>query len=391
MNGLTAIVVVLLGLSIGDFISYKTKAAISTLFSTAIIFLIAFWSGLPATLFQDSGLVAMGSLVIPILLVNMGSMISLKELLKQWKTVLIALSAVVGIGIVVYFGALPLFGKSMAAAAAPPISGGVVAALIMGQAATAKGLDSVAVFITMLLVTQAFFGTPVASFCLKKEAERVLANVKNEGLKSSEENEQITDNGPKKRLISPLKKEVQTNFMLLCKLAVVALLSVKVSELTNGAVNSLIVCLIFGIIAREIGFVDEDSLTTANSQGFIMLCVIAVIFGSLSTATPEMLKSLIIPIIVCLLLGIVGFSIFATIAGKLLGEDKYMAIAIGATALFGFPGTYIISNEVATATAKNEEEKKIILNAILPKMLISGFVTVSIASVVLAGFMVKLI
>ena len=40
---------------------------------------------------------------------------------------------------------------------------------------------------------------------------------------------------------------------------------------------------------------------------------------------------------------------------------------------------------------KTEEERKIILDAILPKMLISGFVTVSIASVLLAGFMAKLI
>ena len=389
MNGLTAIMVVLLGLTIGDFVSYKTNATLSTLFVTAIIFMVAFWFGLPPTLFQDSGLLAMGSLVLPILLVNMGSMISMKELLKQWKTVLIALAAVVGIGIVVFFVGTPLFGKAMAAAAAPPIAGGVVAALIMSEAALAKGLDDVAVFVTLLLVTQAFFGTPVASFCLKKEAKRVLAL--NESLTSGNEAEKFEDKHLKKYIIPPLKKELQTNNILLVKLAIVAVLAVKVSNLTNGAVNSLIVCLIFGIIAREIGLVDEDSLTTANSQGFIMLCVMAVIFGNLSTATPQMLKSLIVPLVACLLLGVVGFTVFSTIAGKLLGEDKYMAIAIGATALFGFPGTYILSNEVATATAKNEEEKKLILNAILPKMLIAGFVTVSIASVFLAGFMAKLI
>lgn len=388
MDGLTAIMVVLLVLTVGDLVSYKTNATLSTLFVAAIIFMVGFWVGVPPTLFQDSGLLAMGSLVLPILLVNMGSMISMKELLKQWKTVLIALAAVVGIGVIVFFVGTPLFGKSMAAAAAPPISGGVVAALIMSEAALAKGLEEVAVFVTLLLVTQTFFGTPVASFCLKKEANRVLAM--NENLSKNGAGE-IVDKVEKKRIIPPLKKEMQTNNMLMVKLAVVAFLAVKVSDLTNGAVNSLIVCLIFGIIAREIGFVDEDSLTTANSQGFIMLCVMAVIFGNLSTATPQMLKSLIVPLIGCLLLGVVGFTVFSTIAGKLLGEDKYMAIAIGATALFGFPGTYILSNEVATATAKNEEEKKLILDAILPKMLIAGFVTVSIASVILAGFMANLI
>jgi hypothetical protein len=196
---------------------------------------------------------------------------------------------------------------------------------------------------------------------------------------------------PKKRIFPITRKELQTSSILLLKIAIVSFLAVKVSELTNGVVNSLIVCLVFGVIAREIGFLEKDSMTTANSQGFVMICLLTVIFANLSSATPEMLLSLIIPIIGCLVLGVIGFSIFSSIAGKLLGIDKFMAIAIGSTALFGFPGTFIISNEVANAVGKNDEERKIILDAILPKMLIAGFVTVSIASVVLAGVMSKLI
>ncbi len=40
----------------------------------------------------------------------------------------------------------PIIGKEYAIAAAPPISGGVVAAIIMGEAAKAKGLESIALF-----------------------------------------------------------------------------------------------------------------------------------------------------------------------------------------------------------------------------------------------------
>jgi len=319
----------------------------------------------------------------------MGTLISLKELAKQWKTVLIALAAVVGIGILVYLAGGFLFGKEMAAAAAPPISGGVVAALIVSEAAKVKGLESIAVFATLLLVTQTFFGTPVASFCLKKEAKRVLALNQNTDAKDEAE-EAVTDE-PKKHIFPSTRKELQTSSILLLKIAIVSFLAVKVSGLTNGVVNSLIVCLVFGVIAREIGFLEKDSMTAANSQGFVMICLLTVIFANLSSATPEMLMSLIIPIVGCLILGVIGFSIFSSIAGKLLGMDKFMSIAIGSTALFGFPGTFIISNEVANAVGKTDEERKIILNAILPKMLIAGFVTVSIASVVLAGFMAKVI
>lgn len=389
MNGLAAIVVILIAFAIGDYVSFRTSATFSMLFTTAVIFLVSFWMGLPPTVFNDSGLLTVGVLTMPLLLTNMGTMISLKELAKQWKTVLIALAAVIGIGVLIYLVGGPIFGKEMAAAAAPPISGGVVAALIVSEAAKAKGLESIAVFATLLLVTQTFFGTPVASFCLKKEAKRVLALSKTSDVE--DEVEEIVTEEPKKRIFPITRKELQTSSILLLKIAIVSFLAVKVSELTNGVVNSLIVCLVFGVIAREIGFLEKDSMTTANSQGFVMICLLTVIFANLSSATPEMLLSLIIPIIGCLVLGVIGFSIFSSIAGKLLGIDKFMAIAIGSTALFGFPGTFIISNEVANAVGKNDEERKIILDAILPKMLIAGFVTVSIASVVLAGVMSKLI
>ncbi|WMJ78278.1 MULTISPECIES: hypothetical protein [unclassified Sedimentibacter] len=388
MNGLVALLVVFVAFAVGDFVSYKTKATFSMLFTTAIIFLVAFWLGLPATVFSDSGLLTVGILTMSLLLVNMGTLISLNELAKQWKTVLIAISAVVGIGVFVYMVGGIVFGKQMAAAAAPPISGGVVAALIVSEVAKAKALESVAVFATLLLVTQTFFGTPVASYCLKKEARIVLDNHSVNA--ESEKKEDSIEEG-KKKLIPELKKELRTNSLLLAKLALVAFLATKVSELTNGTINALIVCLIFGVIASEIGFLEKDPMTMANSQGFVMIALLTVIFNNLSSATPQMLMSLIGPILGCLLLGVIGFSIFAGVVGKILGMDIYMSIAIGASALFGFPGTFIIPNEVASVVGKNEEEKNIILEEILPKMIIAGFVTVSIASVGLAGVMSKLI
>lgn len=389
MNGLVAILVVFVAFAVGDFVSYKTKATFSMLFTTAIIFLVAFWLGLPATVFSDSGLLTVGMLTMSLLLVNMGTLISLNELAKQWKTVLVAISAVVGIGVFVYMVGGIIFGKQMAAAAAPPISGGVVAALIVSEVAKAKALESVAVFATLLLVTQTFFGTPVASYCLKKEARIVLD--RNSVNAASGKKEVSVEESKKKKLIPELKKELRTNSLLLAKLALVAFLATKVSALTNGTVNALIVCLVFGVIASEIGFLEKDPMTMANSQGFVMIALLTVIFNNLSSATPQMLMSLIGPILGCLLLGVIGFSIFSGVVGKILGMDMYMSIAIGASALFGFPGTFIIPNEVASVVGKNEEEKNIILEEILPKMIIAGFVTVSIASVGLAGVMSKLI
>jgi hypothetical protein len=104
-----------------------------------------------------------------------------------------------------------------------------------------------------------------------------------------------------------------------------------------------------------------------------------------------MLVSILFPLVATLVLGVIGIAIFSGIMGKVLKLSPTMAIAIGSSALFGFPGTFIISNEVANANGKSPEERGAILDAILPKMLVAGFITVTIASVVLAGIMVKMI
>lgn len=57
------------------------------------------------------------------------------------------------------------------------------------------------------------------------------------------------------------------------------------------------------------------------------------------------------------------------------------------TALFGFPGTVIVPTEVTKAVAETENEKKLIQGSIMPKMIISGMVSVSVVSVVAAGIM----
>ena len=51
----------------------------------------------------------------------------------------------------------------------------------------------------------------------------------------------------------------------------------------------------------------------------------------------------------------------------------------------------ILSNEVAVANGKTEEERKRILDEILPKMLVAGFATVTVGSVVMAGIMVNML
>ena len=59
--------------------------------------------------------------------------------------------------------------------------------------------------------------------------------------------------------------------------------------------------------------------------------------------------------------------------------------------IFGYPGTQIITEEVVKSMDGTAEEKAAAEAYILPKMLVGGFVTVTIASVVLAGIIAPMI
>ena len=338
MDSLIAITVVCSIFAVGDLVSAKTKSILSMMFVSSVILLVGFWVGLPETIFEDAGLISLGSLMIAFLITHMGTLLSIEDLKKQWKTVVIALGAIIGIGIFLFIVGSPILGREYAVAAAPPISGGVIAAIIMGDAAKAKGLESIAVFTTLLVVTQGFLGLPVASLLLNKEAKRLLNNFRNNAVDNEAkavEEVAATVNNPKKvkkKLIPPLPEELQTNYILLTKIGLVAILGFKIADLTNGVLNANVVCLLLGIIGREIGFLEENIMTKANALGLAMVGLMAVALGNLTMATPQLLGSLIGPLVISLLLGLVGIIIFSGILGKVLGYSKEMAIAIGTSA-----------------------------------------------------------
>ena len=146
-----------------------------------------------------------------------------------------------------------------------------------------------------------------------------------------------------------------------------------------------------GVFFREIGFLDEAPLTKANWIHFVIGAALVNVFASLATSTPQMILSMIKPLIIVIVIGVISFAIVAILIGKIFRQSWYICVAMASTALFGFPGTFIVSNEVANASADNEEEKEIILQNIMPKMIISGMVSVSIVSVVVAGLMAGMV
>lgn len=390
---LLALTVVLVMFAIGDIFSVRTNAILSMLFVSSVLITAAFWSGFPADFLEMSQLIGIGVVLVGPLIVHMGTLIKIRDFIQQWKTVLIALAAVVGIAICVLVLGSPIFGRDLCLVAAPPIAGGVPATIMMADAARAKGLTELAIFATMLAVFQGFVGYPISSIFLTKEARRIVGSpeLMKENLSLNTGNGQENDDqGFFGFRFPPVPEKYNTECVLLAKVALAALFSNWLSSLTNNTVHPLVMALIVGIVFRELGLLDDNILTKANSMGFIMVALLAVVFIDLAQATPEVVVKLLTPMLGTLALGVVGIALGCIVVGKLLGYSNNMAIPIGLSALYGFPGTYVLAIEAARAVATNEEERQAILNHILPKMLVAGFVTNTTSSVVLAGIFAKI-
>ena len=335
------------------------------------------------------------------LLVHMGTTIKLRDFADQWKTVIIACIACIAISLGIYFiGGLIVADKNYVVVGAPILSGGVVATITMQTAVEGHSVE-LGVFAALVMVVQGFVGYPVCSLCLKSEAKRVRSLVESGQELKGVTAKIVTDAAPKKRLIPYIPDKYNGPNIMMAKVAFFAFLATITANAINGwiastfetafSISALIFALIYGIIAKELGFIEENPMKRAGADGFMLVVVTLSIFTNLAQSTPDMVAGMLWPLLVVVVTGSVTFLIISTLVGKIFGVSWQMSCAIGSTCLFGFPGTYIVTNEVVNATATNDEEKQLMLDHMMPKMLIAGMVSVSITSVLIAGYMVNLL
>ncbi|QYN48002.1 MULTISPECIES: hypothetical protein [unclassified Gilliamella] len=402
MPQMLALVLLLIILYLGDVVSTRTKAWIPSVFICAVLFLIGYWTFFPKDIVARAGIPPVVAVMFMyLLIVNMGTLLSVKELLLQWKTILISLAGIAGIIIVAIIVGYLFFDFNTVVVAIPPLVGGIVSAIIMAQGATDAGLADLAVFAIIIYVMQGFVGYPLTSIMLKKEGRRVLELYhagkwnSNNDPKSPVEKEEANslDENPMPKLFGKIPASYNSSYFIFLRIAIVGFLAYFVAEILKPwvSVSPFVLCLLFGVIASSIGFLERHPLKKAGGFGLAVMGLMLFIFDTLSRATPEMLVRLITPLVVFILAAVVGMFIFSVVVGKILNVSRAMAFSIALTALYGFPADYIITNEVINNLCKNQKEKEILTSHMLPPMLIGGFISVTIVSVVLAGIMVNMI
>lgn len=390
MAPIMALLTVTVVYAIGDIIGTKTKAWIPSVFVVACLFLAGYWTFFPKDVVDLAGMgLPLGLLAIYMCITHMGTIIKMKELLSQWRIIVITLAGLLGMIAACLLICVPIIGKDYVVAGLPSLSGGIVAALMMQQAAIKKGLEVASILAIAMYVMQGFAGYPITAILLKKEGKNLLKRYRNGEIKNNKlKNDKEELQEEKKKLIPPLPEKYNTTAVILAKMASISVIAYGIQNITGGKINQFVVVLILSIFATEIGYLDEDSLHKAGAFGFLMFVLMIYIFGGLSKATPEMLKQIAVPMVSIIVVGVIGMAITSIIVGKLLKVSPYMAFAASLTALYGFPPNYVLTDEASKALAKTPEEKEFLMEEMLPQMIVGGFITVTITSVIIAGIFV---
>lgn len=377
---------------IGEVVSTVTKAWIPSVFVTAIVMLIGYWTVFPHELVSDSKLIPFGStLGIYLLITHMGTVISLKQLKAQWKTIVVCLSGLAGMCVLAWF-ICPLFmDKTLVIAGLPPLTGGIIAATTMQTAAANAGLEVAAVFAITMYCVQGFAGYPITAVCLQVEGKRLLKEFRDGGsvpVALAENPMAMVDEPDRKTLIPPVPKKFDSAVVTLIKLGIVAWFATLLGGVSFpfiGKISGAIWALVLGVIFTTLGFLDRNSLNRANSYGIVMFALMMYVFDGLKDCTPEMLVSIIVPMLVLIVIGVFGMAVASFIIAKVLKMSFPLAFANGLTALYGFPCDAIITESTCKSLAQTDDEFNFLMSKMFPSMIVGGFVTVTITSVFIAG------
>lgn len=393
MNPVLAFVVIMAVWTVSEFVAKKTRSLLSSLFVASLIFLVGFLTGIfPEDLLASSSLLGLAGVVVGFIIVHLGTVISLEDFKRQWKTFLIGASTVVGIGLALLVASLVFGGRIRGAAAdgyaqaldfvvagTGALSGGTISVIIVQEAALGVGLTSIAVFPVLIAALQGLIGFPLTSVILRKEAARLRDEFRAGTLEAAE----TPDEDATRASILPeaFRNTPGTLFVV----GLVVLASLGINNLTDGVLNTFVVALVFGILLRTFGVFKPSVLSGIDSLGLMMLAIMILVFGPLATVEPSDVAELAFPLLLAFAFGIAGIAGFAALVGKLVGYSIPMSVAIGLTALYGFPGTMILSQEAAKGAGESPEEVAAIEHSILPKMIVAGFSTVTITSVIVTS------
>lgn len=384
MSQWEALAIILLIMALGDIISKVSKGKVPSALVIVLCFVIGYWTILPGDLINTSGIsTGVYNICSYFLIANMATSIPVAEMKRQWKTIIIAVMAVIGICALGLTLGILLFGKLLVFSTISGFAGGSGALMVIREVAENIGANEIVVMALICGNVQTLIGYPLTGIVLRREAHRM---------------ERLYDDG-KLTMLAAVEDTVHgwkpfvwfqqfsSPAVLLFKMGIVTLISGWLSALTGGAVSGLIFALVLGFLGSQCGFLEPNILAKAKCDGFCFTFLLAYLFSLFSAVTPSLFVVYFLKILGLAVIVTLGMAGAGWICSKVF-KDEFtfdMCMGICLTCYHGFPVNVALTKEAIDAAVTDQTKRDVITSHMLPKMLVGGFTSVTFVSVALAN------
>lgn len=367
--------VILLILVLGELVSNRCRGIVPSILIAGLLYTVGCWSGIvPKGIVDLAGIGSLASVAMMLVVVNMGTSMSISEFIANWKVVALSAITFAGQVLALFLVVGSVYDINTAVGGLP---GGTATALIVQERARGFGYDRIVVLSVLILATQALVGCPVASHCVKLEAARLRT------VPRTVPTEQDSDGAAQREA---KKKTLQYGPLL--RLYGVAWLASRLEMLIG--LSRYVLCLLLGLLLSGLGLLKKNELAASKSDGFLFFLLMSAVISGFSAATPQMFAQMLPPLLLVLLTELVSVTCVSLAAGHFLGFSRPMRVAIGINIMIGFPVNMLISQEVIGQLTEDPEEQAYLMSQIATKMVIGGMVSTTFLATATAGVLVSL-
>ena len=380
--------IVLIVFALGDIVGKITKGKLSGMMVVMLLFLVGFLTKLiPADIIDQGGLTALSKLAIAMILFNMGTTLNVKQLIEEWRTVLMAALCMLASCLVMLLVS-PIIGFDTMLVGMPVINGAAMATSLMASAAAEKGLATAAALCAVIYSVQKFVGAPIASAMGIRYGKKLLKAYREN---PAQFKKQETENGTSAKVsFADKHKEWYSANVMMALVAAGSWVAHILGDLTP--INYSIWALLLGVVCAASGLVPTKPLQKSNSYGLMMVAVFGSIIPSLAKVSLSDLGTMAFQTIVLFAAALIGVALVGWVlpTWKLVG-DKDLAVGIGVEQFLGFPSNVVICREVGDAVGETPEEKAFIEDTLNVPYVVGGITVITVLSTMLAGFVINML
>lgn len=384
----SSFMIVLIVFALGDIVGKITKGKLSGMMVIMLLFLVGFLTKLfPADIIDQGGLTALSKLAIAMVLFNMGTTLNVKQLIEEWRTVLMAALCMLA-SCVVMLLVSPIIGFDTVLVGMPVINGAAMATSLMASAAAEKGLATAAALCAVIYSVQKFVGAPIASAMGIRYGKKLLKAYREN---PAQFKKQETGNGASAKVsFADKHKEWYSANVMMALVAAGSWVAHILGDLTP--INYSIWALLLGVACAASGLVPTKPLQKSNSYGLMMVAVFGSIIPSLAKVSLSDLGTMAFQTIVLFVAALIGVALVGWVlpTWKLVG-DKDLAVGIGVEQFLGFPSNVVICREVGDAVGETPEEKAFIEDTLNVPYVVGGITVITVLSTMLAGFVINML